>query len=76
MPRSELASLAAGLRRIREDSLGRFAPVLVISQPFPVVALCGPRTEAETRNCARAGDLTLTGAERDWLDLRSDTRPF
>ena len=48
----------------------------VVSQPFPVVALCGPQTEAEVRNCARAGDLTLTAAERDWLDLRSDTRPF
>lgn len=48
----------------------------VISQRFPVVALCGARTEAEVRNCARAGGLTLTGAERDWLDLHSDTRPF
>ena len=48
----------------------------VISQPFPVVALCSARTEAEVRNCARAGDLELTEAERDWLDLRSDTRPF
>ena len=48
----------------------------VISQPFPVIALCGAQTGAEVRNCARAGDLELTAAERDWLDLRSETPPF
>ena len=60
----------------RDMTLFEAALGWVISQPFPVVALCGARTEAEVRNCARAGDLVLTAAERDWLDLRSETRPF
>ena len=69
-------------RRLEEFAAARGMTIFeaalgwVVSQPFPVVALCGPQTEAEVRNCARAGDLTLTTAERDWLDLRFDTRPF
>ena len=48
----------------------------VINQPFLVVALCGAQTQAEVRNCTRAGDRELSSEERDWLDLRSDTCPF
>ncbi len=48
----------------------------VTGQPFPVVALCGAQTVQEVQNCARAGDLQLSADERDWLDLRTDTRPF
>jgi len=48
----------------------------VTSQEFPVVALCGPQTVEEVADCTRAGDTQLTAAERDWLDLASDEKPF
>ncbi|MEM7047346.1 MAG: aldo/keto reductase [Pseudomonadota bacterium] len=48
----------------------------VINQSFPVVALCGPQTPEEVASCTRAGDLTISKAECDWLDLTSDDRPF
>ena len=46
------------------------------SQKFPVIALCGPQTAEEVQDCARAGAVQLGEAERDWLDLASDSRPF
>ena len=48
----------------------------VISQSFPVVALNGAETPEQVASSARAGALLLLPAERDWLDLSSDTRPF
>ncbi|MEX3006982.1 aldo/keto reductase [Hoeflea sp. TYP-13] len=48
----------------------------VISQDFPVVALNGAETPEQVASSARAGALTLSTAERDWLDLSSDNRPF
>ena len=42
----------------------------VLSQPFPTFALSGPRSIAETRRNADGLALSLTQAERDWLDLR------
>lgn len=48
----------------------------VISQDFPVVALNGAQTPEEVKSSSRAGDLQLTKAERDWLDLTSDEQPF
>jgi len=48
----------------------------VINQDFPVVALNGAGTSEHVANSARASDLHLTSAERDWLDLSSEERPF
>lgn len=48
----------------------------VTNQPFPVVALSGPETVEQVHGSDRAGDLELSAAERDWLDLSSDERPF
>jgi len=46
----------------------------VLQQPFPVFALFGPRTLQETRTSLPALDVTLTPAERAWLNLESETR--
>ena len=48
----------------------------VVNQDFPVVALNGAETPEQVATSARAGDLTLTKAERDWLDLSSGEKPF
>ena len=48
----------------------------VINQDFPVVALNGAETPEQVAVSARAGGLELSRAERDWLDLGSDERPF
>lgn len=60
----------------RGCSIFELALAWVTSQEFPVVALCGPQTVLEVADCLRAGDLQLTAAERDWLDLAADDRPF
>lgn len=48
----------------------------VINQDFPVVALNGAETPEQVADSARASDLHLSQAERDWLDLTSDETPF
>ena len=48
----------------------------VTSQAFPVIALNGAETPAEVASSAKAGGLSLAPAERDWLDLSSDSKPF
>lgn len=48
----------------------------VTNQAFPVVALSGPETLEQVATSTKAGDLELSAAERDWLDLTSDDRPF
>lgn len=48
----------------------------VTNQEFPVVALSGPEDLDQVASSIRAGELTLSVAERDWLDLTSDDRPF
>lgn len=48
----------------------------VINQDFPVVALNGAQTIEEVASSARAGNLVLTSAECDWLDLTSDFCPI
>ena len=47
----------------------------VISQDFPAIALNGATTPDHIASSARAGDLRLSKAERDWLDLTSDRAP-
>lgn len=48
----------------------------VTNQDFPVVALSGPENVEQVLSSTAAGDLQLSAAERDWLDLTSDDRPF
>jgi 1-deoxyxylulose-5-phosphate synthase len=48
----------------------------VTNQDFPVVALSGPENVEQVVSSTAAGDLQLSTAERDWLDLTSDSRPF
>lgn len=70
--KERLGELAAA----RDMTIFETALGWVINHPFPVIALCGAQTAAEVRNCTRAGDRELSSEERDWLDLRSNTRPF
>ncbi|MCV0424961.1 MAG: aldo/keto reductase [Roseibium sp.] len=60
----------------RSMNMFEIALAYVISQDFPVVALNGAETPEQVASSARAGNLQLTPAERDWLDLTSDNRPF
>jgi aryl-alcohol dehydrogenase-like predicted oxidoreductase len=48
----------------------------VISQDFPVVALNGAETPQQVASSTRAGALQLSPAERDWLNLSSNSKPF
>lgn len=43
----------------------------VLQQPFPTCALIGPQNRAEMLSCGEATTLSLSQAERDWLDLTS-----
>ncbi|MEM7022100.1 MAG: aldo/keto reductase [Pseudomonadota bacterium] len=71
-------------RKRRAEELGaargmnmfEIALAYVISQDFPVVALNGAETPEQVASSARAGDLHLTPAERDWLDLTTDQKPL
>ena len=67
---------AEELAEARGLSLFQIALGYLINQNFPVVALCGPATPAHVADSARAGDLRLTRAERNWLDLSCQERPF
>ena len=57
-------------------SMFEVALAYVLNQKFPVIALNGAETPEQVANSAKAADLQLTSAEREWLDLTSDTRPF
>ena len=52
----------------------QIALAYVLAQPFPVFALIGPRTLAETRNSVAALAVELTEGERRWLNLEADSR--
>lgn len=49
------------------------AAAWVLAQPFESFALIGPRTLAETRTSLGVFDVSLTPAELEWLDLKSDS---
>ena len=65
---------AEALAAERGTSLITVALAYVLGQAFPVFALVGPRTLAETDSCIDALSLTLTPGEVAWLDLRSENR--
>ncbi|AZS76081.1 aldo/keto reductase [Streptomyces lydicus] len=46
-----------------------------LSQPFPVVALIGPRQPEEVRDSLAAAAHRLTDAERDWLEAGGGDLP-
>ncbi|MBC8011146.1 MAG: aldo/keto reductase, partial [Burkholderiales bacterium] len=50
------------------------AAAYVLAQPFPAFALIGPRTLAETDSSLECLRVTLTAAERAWLNLETDER--
>ncbi len=64
---------AAALAEKMGVAASHIATAYVLNQPFPSHALIGPRTVAELEDTLTAADLTLTPAQLDWLDLRSDT---
>jgi len=43
----------------------------VLAQPYPVYAVIGPRTVEQLREAVGALDVSLTGDEVRWLDLRA-----
>jgi len=45
----------------------------VLHQPFPTVALCGPKNIVELESSFRALEISLTAAERAWLNLERDS---
>ena len=49
------------------------AAAWVLKQPFPSIALIGPRTLSELRSSLPALDVELTDREHAWLDLRAET---
>lgn len=72
----ERKTRAETLAAERGLSMFEIALAYVTSQPFPVVALAGAATPEEVRSSTRAGALELSVAERRWLELSSDERPF
>jgi aryl-alcohol dehydrogenase-like predicted oxidoreductase len=46
----------------------------VLQQDFPTFALIGPRAISETRSSLAALSVSLSRAERQWLNLESDSR--
>ena len=50
------------------------AAAYVLAQPFPIYALIGPRSLAETRDSMGALGLELSSDEVKWLNLESDAR--
>lgn len=58
----------------RGVSVARVALAWVLHHDFAVFPLVGPMTGDEFSDCAAALDLPLSSVERDWLDLRRDSR--
>ena len=60
----------------RGCTMSEVALAYVVNQDYPVVALNGAQTPDEVASSLKAADMELSKAERDWLDLNSDERPF
>lgn len=50
------------------------AAAYVLHQDFPTCALIGPRVLSETQSSFQALSISLTSAERQWLNLERDAR--
>jgi aryl-alcohol dehydrogenase-like predicted oxidoreductase len=64
---------AIALAEAKGTSPVQIAMAWVLSQPFAIFALSGPRTLDESRRNIEGLSAALTQAERDWLDLKRDT---
>ncbi|MEP7199685.1 MAG: aldo/keto reductase [Chloroflexota bacterium] len=53
----------------------QIALAFVLNQPLNIFALVGSHSGAELEENAVACDVTLSAAEMEWLDLKSDVRP-
>lgn len=67
---------AARLAEAKGTSMFAVALGYLINQEFPVVALNGAESPEQVAVSAAAGDVHLSAAERDWLDLTSDACPI
>ena len=67
---------AEAFAEARGMTMFEVALAYVINQPFPVIALNGAETPDQVAVSARAGGISLTSAERDWLDLTIDRSPL
>ncbi|MDE0448159.1 MAG: aldo/keto reductase [Spirochaetaceae bacterium] len=56
-------------------SVAQIALAFLLTGPLNVFALTGPRSPAEFADNTAALEITLTPAERAWLDLETDTAP-
>ena len=54
----------------------QIALAYVLNQPMNIYALIGPETIEQANESFAAADLALSDAERAWLNLESDQRPF
>lgn len=81
-PETCFGSPANAERRIRAGTLAaekgvsahNIATAWVLAQSFPSLALVGPRSPGEIASTLPGLAVSLTGAERDWLNLERDDR--
>lgn len=62
--------------KMRGLSMFEIALAYVISQDFQVIALNGSETPEQVLSSIHASELSLSPAERDWLDLTSNEKLF
>ena len=60
----------AALAKRKGASIAQVALAFLLTGPLNVFALTGPRSPAEFADNAAALNITLTAAERAWLDLK------
>ena len=63
----------AALAERKGASIAQIALAFLLTGPLNVFALTGPRNPAEFLDNAAATEISLTPAERAWLDLEADT---
>ncbi len=59
----------------RGVAASQIALAWVLEQPFPVMAVVGPRSADQARGNVATLDIRLSAAERAWLNLESDAKP-
>jgi predicted dehydrogenase/aryl-alcohol dehydrogenase-like predicted oxidoreductase len=71
---AERRTRAETLAAEKDTTANAIATAWVLAQSFPSLALIGPRTAGELASTLTALAVTLTPAERDWLNLESSDR--
>jgi predicted dehydrogenase/aryl-alcohol dehydrogenase-like predicted oxidoreductase len=64
---------AEHLAKLKNTTAVAISLAYVLSQPFPIFALIGPKTIAEWRSTMKAAEITLTPAECAYLNLEKET---